>query len=81
MNVASTQATYAKAQADLAAANARFADVKSHMSEAAVNAYMHGGNTSMVEELVTSRNAGHGFTADIGAAAGARPAIRRRAVP
>ncbi|TMK88097.1 MAG: hypothetical protein E6G57_08525 [Actinobacteria bacterium] len=54
MNVASTQATYAKAQADLAAANARFAEVKSHMSEASVNAYMHGGNTSMVEQLVKS---------------------------
>ena len=54
ISVASTQAAYAKAQADLAAANARYADVKSHMSQAAVNAYMHGGNTSMIEELVTS---------------------------
>jgi peptidoglycan DL-endopeptidase CwlO len=54
MAVASTQSQYAKAQADLAAANQRFADVKSHMSEAAVNAYMHGGNTSMVEQLVKS---------------------------
>ncbi|HEV3354551.1 MAG TPA: NlpC/P60 family protein [Acidimicrobiales bacterium] len=54
MNVASTQAGYAKAQADLAAANARFAQVKSQMSQAAVNAYMHGGNTSMIEQLVKS---------------------------
>jgi len=54
MSVASTQASYAKAQADLAAANARFAEVKSHMSEAAVNAYTHGGNTSMIEQLVKS---------------------------
>ena len=54
MSVASTQASYAKAQADLAAANARFAQVKSHMSEAAVNAYTHGGNTSMIEQLVKS---------------------------
>jgi cell wall-associated NlpC family hydrolase len=54
MNVASTQASLTKAQADLAAANRRFADVKSRMSQAAVNAYMHGGNTSMVEQLVKS---------------------------
>jgi cell wall-associated NlpC family hydrolase len=54
MSVASTQASYAKAQADLAAANARFAEVKSHMSEAAINAYTHGGNTSMIEQLVKS---------------------------
>ena len=54
MSVASTQASYAKAQGDLAAANARFAQVKSHMSEAAVNAYTHGGNTSMIEQLVKS---------------------------
>lgn len=54
MNVASTQGALAKARADLAAANQRFADVKSHMSEAALNAYMHGGNTSMVEQLVKS---------------------------
>ena len=54
MNVASTQASLAKAQADLASANQRFAQVKSRMSQAAVNAYMHGGNTSMVEQLVKS---------------------------
>jgi cell wall-associated NlpC family hydrolase len=54
MNVASTQASLANAQANLAAANRRFADVKSRMSQAAVNAYMHGGNTSMVEQLVKS---------------------------
>ena len=54
MNVASTQAGYAKAQADLAAANARFSQVKSQMSQTAVNAYMHGGNTSMIEQLVKS---------------------------
>ncbi len=54
MSVASTQASYARAQADLAAANARFTQVKSQMSQAAVNAYMHGGNTSMLEQLVKS---------------------------
>jgi cell wall-associated NlpC family hydrolase len=54
MAVASTQAGYAKAQADLAAANARFDQIKSQMSQAAVNAYMHGGNTSMLEQLVKS---------------------------
>jgi len=54
MAVASTQAGYAKAQADLAAANARFNQIKSQMSQAAVNAYMHGGNTSMIEQLVKS---------------------------
>jgi cell wall-associated NlpC family hydrolase len=54
MGVASSQASYAKAQADLAAANARFDQIKSQMSGAAVNAYMHGGNTSMLEQLVKS---------------------------
>ena len=54
MGVASAQAAYVKAQADLAAANARFAQIKSQMSQTAVNAYMHGGNTSMIEQLVKS---------------------------
>ena len=54
MAVASTQAGYTKAQADLAAANARFDQIKGQMSQAAVNAYMHGGNTSMIEQLVKS---------------------------
>ena len=54
LNVSSTQASLAKAQADLAAANQRFGQVRGHMSSAAVNAYMHGGNTSMVEQLVKS---------------------------
>lgn len=54
MSVASSQASFAKAQADLASANARFDQIKSQMSQAAVNAYMHGGNTSMIEQLVKS---------------------------
>ncbi|MBV9413095.1 MAG: C40 family peptidase [Acidimicrobiia bacterium] len=54
MSVASTEAAFVKAQGDLAAANARFATVKSQMSDAAVNAYMHGGNTNMIEQLVKS---------------------------
>ena len=54
MSVASTQAAFVKAQSDLAAANARFAQIKSQMSDAAVNAYMHGGNTNMIEQLVKS---------------------------
>jgi cell wall-associated NlpC family hydrolase len=54
LNVQSTQANLAKAQADLASANQRFAQVKGHLSDAAVNAYMHGGNTSMIEQLVKS---------------------------
>lgn len=54
MNVASTQAALVKAQADLAAANQRFSQIKSQMSQTAVNAYMHGGNTSMIEQLVKS---------------------------
>jgi cell wall-associated NlpC family hydrolase len=54
LNVTSTLASLSKAQADLASANARFSQVKSRMSQAAVNAYMHGGNTSMVEQLVKS---------------------------
>jgi peptidoglycan DL-endopeptidase CwlO len=52
--VSSTQASLAKAQADLASANQRFSQVRGHMSSAAVNAYMHGGNTSMMEQLVRS---------------------------
>jgi cell wall-associated NlpC family hydrolase len=54
LNVSSTQAALTKAQADLAAANQRFGQVRGHLSQAAVNAYMHGGNTSMVEQLVKS---------------------------
>jgi cell wall-associated NlpC family hydrolase len=54
MNVSSTQGALAKAHADLAAANQRFAQVRGRMSQTAVNAYMHGGNTSMVEQLVKS---------------------------
>jgi peptidoglycan DL-endopeptidase CwlO len=54
LNLSSTQSALAKAQADLAAANQRFAEVRGHLSEAAVTSYMHGGNTSMVEELVKS---------------------------
>jgi len=54
INVGAAQASLAQAQADLAAANQRYAEVRSRMSEAAVNAYVNGGNTSMIEELVKS---------------------------
>ena len=54
LKVQSTRASLAKAQADLAAANARFNQVRSRLSDAAVNAYMHGGNTSTIEQLVQS---------------------------
>jgi cell wall-associated NlpC family hydrolase len=54
LKVQSTQASLTKAQADLAAANARFGQIRSRLSQAAVNAYMHGGNTSTIEQLVKS---------------------------
>ena len=54
LKVQSTQASLAKAQADLAAANTRFSQVRSRLSQAAVNAYMHGGNASTIEQLVRS---------------------------
>jgi len=49
-----TQASLSKAQADLASADARFNQVRSRLSQAAVTAYTHGGNTRMVDELVRS---------------------------
>ena len=54
LKVQSTQGSLAKARADLASANARFSQVQSRLSKAAVNAYMHGGNTSTIEQLVQS---------------------------
>ena len=52
LGMQSSQAALAKARADSDAANARFATVRARMSDAAVNAYMQGGNTRMLDELI-----------------------------
>src|SRR5205807_999853 len=54
LKLQSTQASLSKAQADLASADARFNQVRGRLSQAAVSAYMHGGNTRLVDELVRS---------------------------
>jgi septal ring factor EnvC (AmiA/AmiB activator) len=52
-----TEAALAKSEREIASANTRFADARARLAEHAVDAYVHGGSTSVVEHLAKSDGA------------------------
>src|SRR5205085_5621827 len=54
LRVQQTSAALEHARADLAAANQRFTDVRTRLADQVVDAYVHGGSTSLLAQLLHS---------------------------